>query len=189
MLSKLDIDGKDMRLIWNLYWDQMAAIRIEGEISEWTEIKRGVRKGCMMSPDLFSLYSEIIMREISDMKGIIAGGQNINNLRYADNTVLLSESRDDLQLIEESHWMWETGLSLNLNKTECMVITKKKDVLRCNIQIHGGNKASGQILLSWWFGYFRWEEWSRNQKTYCIGKGVIYKDEKFARKPKYQNDN
>ena len=79
-----------MRLIRDLYRDKMAAIRIDGEISEWTEIKRGVRQGCVMSPYLFSLYSEIIMREISDMKGIIVGGQNINNLRYADDTVLLA---------------------------------------------------------------------------------------------------
>ena len=50
-----------------------------------------------MSPDLFSLYSEIIMREIKAKPGILVGGHNINNLQYADDTVLLAENTEDLQ--------------------------------------------------------------------------------------------
>ena len=47
-----------------MYWEQTAAMRVEGEISAFQKIKRGVRQGCVLSPDLFSLYSEIIMRNI-----------------------------------------------------------------------------------------------------------------------------
>ena len=50
ILEHLDIDGKDLRVIRNLYWDQSAAVRIGGELSEYTLIKRGVRQGCVMSP-------------------------------------------------------------------------------------------------------------------------------------------
>ena len=63
-LRKLRIDGKDLRIIKNMYWEQTAAMRVEGEISAFQKIKRGVRQGCVLSPDLFSLYSEIIMRNI-----------------------------------------------------------------------------------------------------------------------------
>ena len=98
-LTKLKIDGKDLRIIKNMYWEQTAAMRVEGEISAFQKIKRGVRQGCVLSPDLFSLYSEIIMRNIEGQPGIRVGGHNINNLRYADDTVLISENEKDLQLL------------------------------------------------------------------------------------------
>ena len=53
ILEHLDIDGKDLRVTRNLHWDQSAAVRIGGELSEYKLIKRGVRQGCVMSPDLF----------------------------------------------------------------------------------------------------------------------------------------
>ena len=65
-LTKLRIDGKDLRIIKNMYWGQTAAMR---EISAFQKIKRGVRQGCVLSPDLFSLYSEIIMRNIEGQPG------------------------------------------------------------------------------------------------------------------------
>ena len=60
ILENLHIDGKDLRIIKNMYWEQTAAIRIENEVSEFIKIKRGVRQGCVLSPDLFSLYSETV---------------------------------------------------------------------------------------------------------------------------------
>ena len=56
------------------------------------EIKKVSRQGCVLSPNLFNLYTERVFREIDDMKGVNVGGVNINNLRYADDTVLLAES-------------------------------------------------------------------------------------------------
>ena len=63
-LKEIGINGKDIRVIKNLYWEQMAAISIDDELSEWTHIKRGVRQGCVISPDLFSQYTEVIMRKV-----------------------------------------------------------------------------------------------------------------------------
>ena len=69
-LTKSKIDGKDLRIIKNMYWEQTAAMRVEGEISAFQKIKRGVRQGCVLSPDLYSLYSEIIMRYSEGQPGI-----------------------------------------------------------------------------------------------------------------------
>ena len=128
ILEHLDIDGKDLRVIRNLYWDQSAAVRIGGELSEYKLIKRGVRQGCVVSPDLFNIYSEMILGNLENYPGVKINGENINNIRYADDTVLIADSEENLQrlldiTIEKSE---EMGLTLNVKKTECMVISKKK---------------------------------------------------------------
>ena len=104
LLQSLDLDGKDTRLIRNLYWDQTACMRVENELSEFTQIQRGVRQ---VSPDLFNLYSEMILRELEGLQGFVVGGHNMNNLRYADDTALISDSAEKLQklldkVVEES---------------------------------------------------------------------------------------
>ena len=101
ILEHLDIDGKDLRVIRNLYWDQSAAVRIGGELSEYTLIKRGVRQGCVMSPDLFNIYSEMILRNLENYPGVKINGENINNIRYADDTVLIADSEENLQRLLE----------------------------------------------------------------------------------------
>ncbi|GFR62355.1 LINE-1 retrotransposable element ORF2 protein [Elysia marginata] len=91
-----DINARGEHLVeWNLYWEQVAAIRIDGEYTDFTEIKRGVRQGCVLSPDLFNLYSEVILRNITDMAGVKVGGRNITSLRYANDTVLIANSQEN----------------------------------------------------------------------------------------------
>ena len=82
----------------------------------------------MLSLDLFNYYSEMILQELEAEKGLKVGGQNITNLRYADDTILLAESVEDLQklldvVVRESELK---GLSINCQKTECMVVSKKE---------------------------------------------------------------
>ena len=141
ILNGLDVDGKDLRILRNLYWEQEAAIRIDNDCSVYRPIRRGVRQGCVFSPDLFNIYSEMILRNIQNQEGVNVGGHNINNLRYADDTVLIADSEDKLQSIlttvaEESE---KKGLQLNAKKTECMVISKKSVIPRCNITCKGEN--------------------------------------------------
>ena len=68
ILKRIGIDGKDFRIIRNLYYEQKAAIKLTEGLTEWTDIKRGVRQGCVMSPDLFNLYSEFILKELEDVE-------------------------------------------------------------------------------------------------------------------------
>ena len=128
ILHHLGIDGKDLRIIRNVYWDQTAATRLDNELSEFKPIKRGVRQGCVLSPDFFNIYSEMIMRKIQDKEGTTIGGTNLNNLRYADDAVLIAESQTALQ--ETLHVVTvasqDMGLDLNTKKTECMVTIKNQ---------------------------------------------------------------
>ena len=137
MLEALNIDGKDIELVMNLYWDQQAAVRIDGVLSEYVNIERGVRQGCIMSPDLFSLYTEMIMRHIKDLKGFNIGGVNINNLRYADDTVLIADTEENLQnmmnkTVEESEGK---GLTINRRKSFVMVFSKKPVTPVCIVKV------------------------------------------------------
>jgi len=99
MLERLDMDVKDLRILQSLYWSQRAAVRVEGDLTRFVKIKKGVRQGCVFSPDLFNLYSESVMKEIEDLHGIAIGGVNVNNVRYANDTALIADSNEKLQVI------------------------------------------------------------------------------------------
>jgi hypothetical protein len=100
-LRKIDIDGKDLQFITNLYWHQQANIRINNTLSNGFKIRRGVRQGCILSLLIFNLYSEEIMSKASEEveEGIVINGKIINNLRYADDTVLIASNIENLQKI------------------------------------------------------------------------------------------
>ena len=109
-----------------MYWEQTSsAVWVNEEISSFKKIKR-VRLGCALSPDLFSLYREIIMPNLEGYAGIKVGGHNVNNLRYADDTVLIAENKEDLHqfldIVEEDSG--KKGLELISNKTEEMVVSR-----------------------------------------------------------------
>src|SRR6218665_1079905 len=98
-LRRIGVDWKDRRLKGNLYMGQTIRIRIEGECSEPGVIGRGVRQGCPLSPILFHIYIEEIMREaIEEMtEGIKVGGQLTNALRFADDQAMIAASQKGLQ--------------------------------------------------------------------------------------------
>jgi len=96
-LDLINIDDKDMRISQNLYYEQTAAVRVRNEITEWTKIETGVQQGCVLSPGLYNLYSEIVFRNVQHLNGITIGGTNMNNIRYADYTIPLATSENKLQ--------------------------------------------------------------------------------------------
>ena len=112
-------------LLRNLYAGQEATVRTGHGTTDWFQIGKGVRQGCILSPCLFNLHEEYIMRNArleEAHAGIKIAGRNINNLRYADDTTLMAESEEELQSLlmkvkEESE---KVGLNLNIQKTKIM---------------------------------------------------------------------
>ena len=85
-------------LLRNLYAGQEATVRTEHGTTDWFQIGKGVRQGCISSPCLVNLYAEYIMRNVGleeAQAGIKIARRNINNLRYADDTTLLAESEEE----------------------------------------------------------------------------------------------
>ena len=138
-LRKIGIYDKDLQIITKMYWEQTAVVRTENGLTEEFKIKKGVRQGCVLSSSLFNLYTEKIFREIEDMKGVIVGGSNINNNRYADDTALLTLCTTDLQdLVTEINNKGKPyGMEVNIKKTKTMVASKKQPVQKANITIDG----------------------------------------------------
>ena len=110
-------------LLRNLYTGQEATVRTGHETTDWFQIGKGVHQGCMLSPCLFNLYAEYIMRNTGldeAQAGIKIAGRNINNFRYADDTTLTAESEEELKSIlmkvkEESE---KAGLKTQHSKNE-----------------------------------------------------------------------
>ena len=73
-LRVLGVDTADIRVMSNLYWGQRAVVRIGEDRSDGIKIERGVRQGCVLSPNLFSLYSQAVMNEMADLEGMKVGG-------------------------------------------------------------------------------------------------------------------
>ena len=111
-------------LLRNLYAGQEATVRTGHGTTEWFQIRKGARQGSVLSPCLFNLYAEYIMRNAGleeTQAGIKIARKNINNLRYADDTTLMAESEELKSLLmkvkEESE---KVGLKLNIQKTKIM---------------------------------------------------------------------
>ena len=141
ILKEMGIPDHLTCLLRNLYAGQEATVRTGHGTTDWFQIGKGVRQGCILSPCLLNLYAEHIMRNTrldEAQAGIKTAGRNINILRYADDTTLMAESEELKSLLmkvkEESK---KVGLKLNIQKTK---IT-----------------ASGPITL-WEIGK-QWKQW------------------------------
>ena len=112
-------------LLRNLYAGQEATVRTGHETTNWFQIGKGLRQGCILSHCLFNLNAEYIMRNAGleeTQAGIKIARKNISNLRYADDTTLMAESEEELKSLlmkvkEESE---KAGLKLNIQKTKIM---------------------------------------------------------------------
>ena len=99
ILKEMGIPDHMTRLLRNLYTGQEATVRT-GHGTDWLQIGKGERQGCILSPCLFNFYAEYVMRNAGleeAQVGIKISGRNINNLRYADDTILMAESEEELQ--------------------------------------------------------------------------------------------
>ena len=100
ILKEMGISDHLTYLLRNLYTGKEAIVRTGHGTTDWFQIGKGVRRGCILSPCLFNLYIEYIMRNAGleeAQAGIKIAGRNINSLRYADDTTLMAESEEELK--------------------------------------------------------------------------------------------
>ena len=100
ILQEMGITDHLTCLLRNLYASQEATVRTGHGTADWFQTGKGVRQCCILSPCLFNLYAEHIMRNAGleeAQTGIKTAGRNINNLRYADDTTLMAESEEELK--------------------------------------------------------------------------------------------
>ena len=100
ILKEMGISDHLTCLLRNLFADQEAAVRTLHGTTDWFQIEKGVRQGCILLPCFFNFYAEYIMRNAGleeAQAGIKIAGRNINNLRYADDTTLMAESEEELK--------------------------------------------------------------------------------------------
>ena len=132
------------------------------------QIGKGVRQACILSPCLFNLYAEYIMRNTGleeAQAGIRIAGRNINNLRYADDTTLMAESEEELKSVlmkvkEESE---KVGLKLNIQKTKIMasgpITSWQIDGKQCQTLFGGAPKSLQMVIASMTLkDAYSWEE-------------------------------
>ena len=108
-------------LLRNLYAGQEATVRTGHEITDWFQIGKGEHQGCILSPCLFNFYAEYTMQNTrlnEAQAGIKIPWRNINNLRYADDTTLMAESKEELKslLMKVKEETEKAGLKLSIQK-------------------------------------------------------------------------
>ena len=122
ILQEMGISDHLTYLLRNLYAGQEATVRTGHGTTEWFQIGKGVCQGCILSPCLFNLYVEYIMRNAGleeAQAGIKISRRNISNLRYADDSTLMAEELKSL-LMKGKEESEKVGLKLNIQKTKIM---------------------------------------------------------------------
>ena len=143
-------------LLRNLYAGQEATVRTGHGTTDWLQIGKGVHQGCILSPCLFNLYAEYIMwnaRLDEAQAGIKIARRNINNLRYADDTTLMTESEEELKslLMNVKDESEKAGLKLNIQKTN---VTASSPIT--SWQIDGEVMETVADFIFWVQNHCRW---------------------------------
>ena len=160
ILKEMGIPDCLICLLRNLYAGQEATVRTGHGTTDWFQIRKGIHQGCILSLCLFNLYAVYIMRNAGldePQAGIKIAERNINNLRYADDTILRAESEKELKilLMKVKQVSEKVGLKLNIQKTKIMAsspITSwqmdGETVERVTDFILGGSKKSLQMVTA-----------------------------------------
>ena len=125
ILNEMGIPDHLTCLLRNLYAGQEATVRTGHGTTDWFRIGKGVRQSCILSPCLFNFYAEYIKRNAGleeTQAGIKTAGRNINNFRYADDTTLMAENKEELKsfLMKVKEESEKVGLKINIQKTKIM---------------------------------------------------------------------
>src|SRR6476469_9048658 len=140
VLQSIDVDRRNRRIISELYMNQEAVVRIAGGESDSGIIGSGVRQGCPLSPLLFSIYAEMMMKEALENveEGIRVGVELIKDVKYADDLGMVANTETGLQSLMDSlsttakHY----DMKINIRKTKAMVVSRNGGE-RVNIIVEG----------------------------------------------------
>ena len=123
ILKEMGIPDHLTCLLRKLYAGQEATVRSGHGTTDWFQIGKGICQGCILSPCLFNFYAENSMRNVGldeAQAGIKIARRNINNLRYADDTTLMAESKEELKSLLMKEESEKVGLKLNIQKIKIM---------------------------------------------------------------------
>ena len=153
ILKELKVDWRDRALVKDLYMRQEAVVRLECGDTDPGEIGRGVRQGCPLSPLLFSIYAESMMREAIDdiEEGVLVGGRLLKDVRFADDQGMVASSNDGLQRLMDglNKTAGEYGMKVNVKKTKTMVISKTEGK---TVEIEIGQQKVEQVQQFMYLG-------------------------------------
>ncbi|KAJ4435974.1 hypothetical protein ANN_18597 [Periplaneta americana] len=178
ILKKISVNWKERRVFSNLNMQQRVKVRIGEEMSEESEMGRGVRQGCPLSSTLFNIYLEDLVKNcFQNMGGLKVGGRRIKCIRFADDMALLAEEEMILRdmLLELNDSCEQYGMKINANKTKTMVIGKK--IKKVNLGIL--NEAVEQVDSFKYLGCTKSSNMSCSQE---VKRRIAMAKEAFNRK-------
>ncbi|XP_075151162.1 uncharacterized protein LOC142225273 [Haematobia irritans] len=169
ILNAINIEQKEIQCIKSLYWHQTAQVEINGYMTESIPISKGVRQGCILSPLLFNIYSEQIFRESvnSIRNGIVVSRSVLNNIRYADDTTLMTHSISQLQSLVDTlaTCSKKYGLKINIQKTKFMIISKKQEYKNAVLKIQNSNVE--RVKSFKYLGATITDQWDSSKEIRC----------------------
>jgi hypothetical protein len=178
-LEHAGIPARSCSLLEQMYHLQKTKVRVGTKFTDWIPIKRGVRQGCVLSPLLYNIYAEEVIRQATEdaQEGIKVNGVTTNNLRYADDKVLIASTERDLQsLLDKTKEEGERrGLTINVKKTQVMCVTKQGVVPTMSIRC--GNTLLKQVNS---FCYLGKHFYSDNDQTAEIKRRIGQAKRKFT---------
>ena len=126
-------------IVQALYISQKAAVQVDGDLTNWFTVGKGVRQGCILSPALFNIYSEMIMRiALEDSQlGASIGGRCVSNLRYADDVALIAEDEPTLQELLQNINLASQQYNLDMNIKKTKIMTCAKSDINADIHLNG----------------------------------------------------
>ena len=139
MLDEYGVKGKLLRAIRSLYEGSEACVRVDGMLSGWFPISKGVRQGCVLSPWLFNVFMDRIMREVKDriQGGVQLTTTQVQMLLFADDMIVCTEKKEDMErnLAEMRVVMEKWGMSMHWGKTKVMLVSRTGE--GCEISVDG----------------------------------------------------
>ena len=143
----LAVGGKLFKAVQSFYVDSRACVRVRNDVSEWFPVNVGLRQGCVMSPWLFNVYMDGVVREVNvrvlgkglELLSSNGGRFEINQLLFADDTALVADSEDKLcRLVSEFGRVGERRkLRVNVGKSKVMRCTRYGNGDRMNVTLNG----------------------------------------------------